>query len=179
MPSIRACPLPEDALLSKYAQAGAYTDCLTTEICRPVSHAAYIEAFYTSRIFKLERLLLAWLMHKPSTDAQARALTSGASDSFAAWRVEARTADQLLICDFLGYTRSWLMIAPPGDGGAAGTRLYFGTAVVPARDTVSGQATWTFSFRMLLPFHKLYARTLLYAARLRLERDIPVSRPAE
>ena len=162
MPSIRACPLPEDALLSKYAQAGAYTDCLTTEICRPVSHAAYIEAFYTSRIFKLERLLLAWLMHKPSTDAQARAL-----------------ADQLLICDFLGYTRSWLMIAPPGDGGAAGTRLYFGTAVVPARDTVSGQATWTFSFRMLLPFHKLYARTLLYAARLRLERDIPVSRPAE
>ena len=107
-------------------------------------------------------------MRKPSTDAQARALASGASSTFAAWRVEARTANQLLVCDFLGYTRSWLMIGPPGDGA---TRLYFGTAVVPARDTVSGQASWTFSFRALLPFHRLYARALLHAACARLERD--------
>src|SRR3569833_1313471 len=139
MPSVRACSLPEAALLSKYMQAGAYTDCLTTEIAKPVSHAAYVEAFYTSRVFKLERFLLTWLVSKPSTDAQARDLASGASDTFAAWRVEERTANQLLVCDFLGYTRSWLMIGPPGDEGV--TRLYFGTAVVPSRDRVFGPAT--------------------------------------
>jgi len=106
-------------------------------------------------------------VRKPSIDVQARDLASGASDSFAAWRVEERSAHQLLVCDFLSYTRSWLMI-DPADNGA--TRLYFGTAVVPARDRVSGQATWSFTFKALLGFHKLYSRALLYAARSRLER---------
>ena len=170
MPSIRACRLPEEALLSKYALAGAYTDCFTTDIAKPVSHAAYVEAFYTSPVFKLERFLLTWVVSKPSSDAQARDLASGASDTFAAWRVEARSTNQLLVCDFLGHTRSWLMIGPTGNRDAASTRLYFGTAVVPARDKVSGQATWTSTFRALLGFHKLYSRALLYAARSRLER---------
>jgi len=166
---IRACTLPEEALLSKYTRAGAYTDCYTTEIARPVSHAAYVEAFYTGPLFKVERFLLALLLSKPSTDAQARDLASGALNKFAAWRVEARCADQLLMCDFLGQTRSWLMIGPPGDS-ASGTRLYFGTAVVPARDKVSGQATFSFAFKALLGFHRLYSRGLLYTARSRLAR---------
>ena len=166
MSSIRACPLPEGALLLKYAQAGAYTDCFTTDMARPAAHAAYVEAFYTSGVFKLERFLLAWLLSKPSTDEQARDLASGAADSFAAWRVEARSPNQLLVCDFLGYTRSWLMSDQPDNGGA---RLYFGTAVVPASKRVSGQATWTFSFKALLGFHKLYSCALLRAARWRLE----------
>ena len=50
------------------------------------------------------------------------------------------------------------MIGPPVNGDAAVTRLYFGTAVVPARDKVSRQATWTFTFKALLGLHKLYAR---------------------
>ncbi len=170
MSSIRACVLPEEALLSKYARAGAYTDCYTAEIARPVSHAAYVEAFYTCRLFKFERFLLTWLVFKPSTDAQARELASGASDSFAAWRVEERSANQLLVCDFLGRTRSWFMIGPPSTGGTARTRLYFGTAVMPVRDKVSGQARMGFAFKSLLAFHKLYSRGLLYAARSRLTR---------
>ncbi|HEX4508256.1 MAG TPA: hypothetical protein VH722_21190 [Alphaproteobacteria bacterium] len=170
MPSIRACPLPEGALLSRYAQAGAYTDCFTTEIARPISHAAYVEAFYTTALFKLERFLLTWFVAKPSTDTQARALASGASSTFAAWHVEERSTDQLLVCDYRGYTRSWLMIGPSGDGGASLTRLYFGTAVVPARDRVSGRAKWSFPFKALLGFHKLYSRALLHAARCRVER---------
>ena len=150
--------------------AGAYTDCFTTDIPHPVSHAAYVEAFYTTTLFKLERFLLTWLMSKPSTDAQARDLASGAANTFAAWGVEERSAHQLLMRDFLGYTRSWFMIGPPDDGDAALTRLYFGTAVVPAHDKVSGQATWTFTFKALLGFHTLYSRALLHAARSRLER---------
>jgi hypothetical protein len=136
-----------------------------------VSLAAYVEAFYTGRLFKLERFLLAWLLSKPSTDAQARELASGTASSFAGWQVEARSADQLLMCDFLGYTRSWLMVGPPTTGDAGSTRLYFGTAIVPARDRVSGQATWSLSFKALLPFHKIYARALLRGARSRLGRS--------
>jgi hypothetical protein len=170
MSSIRACALPEEALLSKYARAGAYTDCYTAEIAKQVSHAAYVEAFYTCTLFKLERLLLAGLVFKPSTDAQARDLASGASGAFAAWRVEERCADQLLMCDFLGRTRSWLMIGPPSGGGTGCTPLYFGTAVMPVRDKVSGRPRMGFAFRSLLAFHKLYSRALLYAARSRLTR---------
>ncbi len=33
------------------------------------------------------------------------------------------------------------MIGPPDDGGGTGTRLYFGTAVVPVVSKVSGRAT--------------------------------------
>jgi hypothetical protein len=170
MSSIRPCALPKDALLSKYARAGAYTDCFTADIAKPVSHAAYVEAFYTCRLFKVERFLLTWLVFKPSTDAQARELASGASNSFAAWRVEERSANQLLVCDFLGQTRSWLMIGPPSHGGAGTTRLYFGTAVIPVRDKASGQARMSFAFKSLLPFHRLYSRALLYTARSRLSR---------
>jgi hypothetical protein len=170
MSSIRACPLPESALLSKYAQAGAYTDCYTAEIAGPVSHAAFVEAFYTCWLFRLERLVLALLVHKPSTDAQARALASGASSTFAAWRVEARTVDQLLVCDFMNRTRSWFMIGPAGEGGAGSTRLYFGTAVVPVIGKVSGQATMGVAFKALVGFHRLYSRALLSAARARLVR---------
>ena len=170
MSSIRACALPEEALLSKYTRAGAYADCFTAEIARPASHAAFVEAFYTSPLFKVERFLLTWLVRKPSTDAQARDLASGASGRFAAWRVEERNANQLLVCDFLGQTRSWLMIGPPGNGAAGYTRLYFGTAVIPVRDKVSGQSRMSFAFKSLLPFHKLYSRALLYAARSRLSR---------
>ena len=170
MSSIQACALPEQALLTKYARGGAYTDCYAAEVARPVSHAEYVEAFYTGALFKLERLLLAWFVSKPSTDAQAKELASGVLDTFAAWRVEERGSDQLLMCDLSGRTRSWLMVAPAGSGGSAFTRLYFGSAVVPVLHKPSGQATLGFTFKALLGFHKLYSRALLCAARSRLAR---------
>ena len=173
MSSIQPCPLPEQALLAKYTLGGAYTDCFATQIGRPVSHAEYVEAFYTGALFKLERLLLALFVSKPSTDAQVKALASGALATFAAWRVEGRSADQLLMCDYAGRTRSWLMVAPEGAGGSATTRLYFGSAVVPVIDKASGRARMGFMFKALLGFHKLYSRALLSAARSRLARTTP------
>jgi hypothetical protein len=171
MSSIQACALPEQALLGKYAQRGVYTDCYSAEVSRVVSHAEYVEAFYTGAVFKLERLLLAWLASKPSTDAQAKALASGALNSFAAWRVEARSTDQLLMCDLSGRTRSWLMVASLRIGDSTRTRLYFGSAVVPVADKASGRARIGFLFKALLGFHKLYSRVLLHAARSRLARQ--------
>jgi len=159
--SVNACALPEQALLIRYARSGAYTDCYATDVPRPVSHAEYVEAFYTGAVFKLERLLLAWFAARPSTDAQARDLASGALSSFAAWRVEERNASQLLMRDFSGRTRSWLMVEPLGAGA---TRLYFGSAVVPARDQATGRASMGVAFKALLGFHKLYSRVLLRGA---------------
>jgi hypothetical protein len=139
-----------------------------------------VEVFYTGSLFKLERLLLAWLVSKPSTDAQARELARGALSVFSAWTVEDRGIDQLLMCDLAGRTRSWLMVEPLRSGSSTATRLYFGSAVVPARDKTSGKPGLGLLFQSLLGFHKLYSRALLHAARTRLTRSTPpAQRPLE
>jgi hypothetical protein len=162
MSPIQLYALPEHALLGRYAHGGAYTDCFTAEVPTSVSHAEYVEAFYTTAVFKLERLLLAWFVSRPSSDAQAKQLAAGELNSFAAWDVEERSINQLLMSDFKGRTRSWLMVAPVQGTGAANTRLYFGSAVVPIVNKASGQARLGFAFRALLGFHKLYSRVLLF-----------------
>ena len=66
--------LPEDALLQRYREQGAYTDCFAIDVPEQVAHAAYVEAFYTTAVFKLERLLMcdvagstrSWLMTAPA-----------------------------------------------------------------------------------------------------------------
>ena len=169
MTSIEACELPHDALLRRYLGRGAYADCFVTELARPVRHAEYVEAFYTTAVFKLERMLLSWLVDRPSTDVQARELASGHVTSFAAWNVEARETNQVLLSDFQGRTRSWLMSAP--SSGGRSTMLYFGSAVVPIVDQRSGQSRMGLAFQALLGFHKLYSRVLLRAAVGRLARS--------
>lgn len=168
MPIVQNSDLPPDALLRKYRESGAYTDCYAFDVSPPVSQAAYVEAFYTSAVFKIERLLLAWFLSRPATDQQARLLATGQIDAFAAWTVEGRDTRQLLLCDFQKRTRSWLMSAPVNVNGSPGTRRYFGSAVVPVRDRRTGETTMGFVFRALLGFHKLYSRVLLRAAANRL-----------
>jgi hypothetical protein len=161
--------LPAAALLRKYDYEGAYTDCYSTDIAAKVSLPEYVEAFYTTAVFKLERLILKWLVDRPSTDSEANRLARGEVESFAAWSVEGRAQDQLLLCDFQQRTRSWLMVASI-DGGQA-TRLYFGSAVVPVR-TQSGAVSLGSSYQALLGFHKLYSRVLLRAAAARVRRRL-------
>jgi hypothetical protein len=168
MHHIRRCALPADALLQKYERNGAYADCYCTVVAGHVSHAAFVEAFYTTALFKVERRLLAWFVAKPSTDVEASELAAGDRDTFAAWSVEARSADQLLLTDFQAHTRSWLMVAPAQSGAPEATRLYFGSAVVPTARGADGSATLGVTFRLLLGFHTLYSRALLSAARSRL-----------
>ncbi|MDI1342051.1 hypothetical protein [Polaromonas sp.] len=178
MPSIHRSELPPGALLGKYQHGKAYADCYVTQIARHVSHAEFVQAFYTTPLFKLERRLLAWLVSKPSTDAQAGQLASGILDAFAAWSVEERREDQLLMCDFQGRTRSWLMVIPMEGENSRGTRLYFGSAVVPARAARAAARTpdLGLTFRLLLGFHKLYSRALLCSAKSRLMRQRPAQR---
>lgn len=168
---IEPCELPPTALLRRYRDAGAYTDCYTTQIDASVSHSEYVEAFYTTFVFKLERFLLKWLVSKPSTDAEAARLARSEIDSFAAWTVEGRAPDQVLMADYMGRTKSWLMVAPSGDSR---TRLYFGSAVVPARGK-AGKRELGFSFGALLGFHRVYSHVLLGAAAEKLTKERKMS----
>jgi hypothetical protein len=160
--SVQLGKLPKGALLEKYRLDGAYTDCYFVDLPKLVRHAEYVEAFYTTAVFKIERQILALVARRPSSDCEARLLARGEVDRFAAWTVEARTQNQLLLCDFLGRTRSWLMSVGL-DGGDA-TRLYFGSAVVPKRNPTTGQVSFGAAFYALGGFHRAYSRVLLGSA---------------
>jgi hypothetical protein len=153
-------------LHAHYASKGAYLDCYATDIAHPATHADYVEAFYTTWLFKLERWILAWTVSKPSSDAQAHELAHAQRKAFAAWTEEARAENQLLMCDFLGRTRSWLMVSPQ----SGVTRLYFGSVVTARRDERTGRLELGRAYNGLLGFHKLYSRALLAAARSKLQR---------
>ncbi len=169
MLTIESCDIPCNALLGKYIKSCTYTDCYVTDIASTVTHVQYVIAFYTTLIFKLERLILKLAISRPSTDAQVAQLATGTLDEFAAWHVEDRCENQLLLCDFKSRTRSWLMVVPIIEGNHVRTRLYFGSAVVPVVNPKTGEYSLGFVYRALLGFHKLYSVVLLYGAKCRLE----------
>lgn len=169
MSSIRRGELPPSSLLDSYRQQGVYTDCYVIELPGPVSQSGYVEAFYTTALFKVERSILALLASRPATDSQARQLAYGEIDEFSAWSVENRTDNQLLLCDMLGHTRSWLM-SEPGNDSPATTRLYFGSAIIPKQAKLSGEASYGFAFHALSGFHHLYSQALLRSACVRLQK---------
>ena len=159
--SIEKCAVPADIMLDKYSSiTGAYVDSYITEVPGQVSFSEFILAFYTTPLFKLERLILKLFVFKPSTDAQVNQLANGEIDKFAAWTVENRSENELMMCDFLGRTRSWFMVKDNGKQ----TQLHFGSAVVPK----TGETSLDFGFRALLGFHQIYSVLLLYFARSRI-----------
>jgi hypothetical protein len=164
MSLVQRCSMPDASLLQRHVGHGNFTDSYVTTIATAVSQEQFIAAFYTTRLFKLERWILKWTVSRPSSDAEAAELASGVGNAFAAWRVEARTSNQLLMSDLLGNTRSWLMTEPEGKSG---TRLYFGSAVIAKADVRTGQRRLGITFRVLLGFHRLYSRALLNAAHTR------------
>lgn len=172
MTAIQTAELPQVALLNKYKQEGAYTDCYFMDMPRAISKAEYVEAFYTTGVFKVERAILSMLASKPSSDRQAKQLATGKANQFSAWSVEDQTPNQLLLCDFQGRTRSWLMSVVNESGGSTKTRLYFGSAVVPNVDPASGRKSFGFVFHALMGFHRLYSRTLMASACARLMRQV-------
>jgi len=69
------------------------------------------------------------------------------------------------MCDLYGRTRSWLMVTPVTTYGGPGTRLYFGSAVIPVKSAKTGGLTLGPGFRALIGFHRMYSKALLHAAR--------------
>lgn len=170
MPTVSPCPLPEEALLTRYRRAGVYLDCYASHVEADVALPRFVSAFYSTPLFKLERLILRGVLRLPSTDADAVALGLGTRDSFAAWSVEQRRDDQLLLRDLSGRTRSWLMTRPLNIEGKPATQLLFGSAVVPRFNVRHGREGLGWWFRALLGFHRVYSRALLRAACTRLGR---------
>ena len=171
MRAIQASPLPDGALLARYRDMpGAYTDCYAVGVEHAVSARAFIEAFYTTALFKCERFVLM-LIGRGCNDADVRALAAGEADAFAAWTVEGRADTQLLVCDFAKLTRSWLMAGVRPDG-QRGTQLYFGSAVVPRARDRAGNPRPSAAFRLLQPVHAFYARALLRAAASKVSRQV-------
>ncbi|HRI17567.1 MAG TPA: hypothetical protein PL196_03505 [Burkholderiaceae bacterium] len=177
MNHVRPCLLPPGALLVRQGDPQGYADCFVAEVGFAVTLPQFVEAFYRGGVFRVERVLLALALRSPSTDAQAGALARGEIDTFAIWRVEERTGDQMLLRASVGRTRSWFMVAPAAEG--AGTRLYFGSSVAPERGSEPGSAPrMGWAFRALLGFHKAYSRVLLGSARERLARTIRPGAPS-
>lgn len=166
---VRPADLPADAILRRHQGDGAFTDCFVARVSGEIDHADFVAAFYTTWLFKIERTILKLAVSKPSSDEEAVELGLGTRDHFAAWRVEQRAPGQLLLCDFSGRTRSWLMTGTEKNEEVVSTLLYFGSAVVPQVDPATGQASMGAGFRLLLGFHTLYSRLLLRAACARLQ----------
>ncbi len=167
--SVERLSLPSHSLLYRYKARGAFVDCYYVDITCPISQSMYIEAFYTTPLFKLERWILTWLVSRPSTDQQASLLSMAKITRFSAWRVEKRSDNQLLMCDYRERTRSWLMSEP----SKGGVRLYFGSAVVPDSGGTEESQSGGFPkmgnfFKAIQWFHHLYSMALLASARSRL-----------
>lgn len=163
---VEACAVPPDSLLGDYARNGrGYTDCYYIDIGAAVTRADFVCAFYSTWLFKIERALLWLFLRTSSNECEVRRLADDLTDTFAAWRVEARTASELLMCDYCGRTRSWFMVSALNGGGAPPTRLYFGSAVVPAANRKIRGTQLGLVFHVFLGVHKRYSRALLRAAR--------------
>jgi hypothetical protein len=147
--------LPPGTLLERYRVDGGHVDCYVAQVPRNVNLGQLISAFYNSSAFRPERWLLGAVLGKKAGSNDVAQLAAGQTTHFSAWSVEARRDDEILLCDYQGRTRSWLkVLAIEG-----GTRLHFGSAVVPAKSMPERQA-----FSFLMGFHRLYSRLLLGSA---------------
>ena len=144
--------VPEGALLRPYAdRADCFTDAYCADVGRPMALDAYLRAFYATWAFAPEKLLLRLALRRPAQVFEVGPLALGEADCFAAWDVEARTKDEVLLVDLGGRTRSWFKVD--------GSTVYFGSAVVPP----TPGADLGLLFKSLLGFHKVYSRVLLGA----------------
>ena len=168
MGNISSCELPHDALLREYVTGSNFTDCYVARIRKRIVLHEFVSAFYSSPLFTLERLILKWVFSKPSNRSDIEELANGTATTFAAWSVEARRPDELLLKDYLGRTRSWLKCEPVAADDKPQTAVFFGSAVVFSNGIKSSERRSDALFRALLPFHKLYSRALLWSAKRKL-----------
>ena len=168
MLNVRPCEHPPASLLRLCQAEGAYADCYYLDIHRKVPLSEFVAAFYTTYPFKAERCILRLTLGKPSTDQEAAQLGCGDTEAFAIWEVEDRTPDQILLKDFTGRTKSWLMVSGSQAASGPATRLFFGSAVVPKARAGSNLKRMGAGFHSLLCFHKLYSQILLASARYQL-----------
>ncbi len=130
-----------------------------------VTQAQFVEAFYTTPLFKAERFIIKILASRPSTDQEAKDLAAGTTDTFAAWQVTHRSPEQLLLKAQIGRSSSWLMAAPEPASKGQKTTLFFGSAIAGGRtNQETGRQPFRIAFSAVLGLHDVYSRLLLQAA---------------
>jgi len=126
---IQQIDIPADTLIAEHrTRIDGFADSFMTRVPQDVSLATYVEAFYTTPVFRTERMILGLAGHK-SSDQQARNVAQGEADRFAIWGNPIRRDGELLMQEASGATSSWFMTRKDGEG----TELYFGTTVRPGR----------------------------------------------
>ncbi|MEM9967807.1 MAG: hypothetical protein AAF755_06885 [Pseudomonadota bacterium] len=155
----RAIPVPKDALLNRYVETpGAYTDCFEVMSPLSISHDEFLRAFYTTWLFRLERVVLSIALRRWIRDNELDMLVRGRADAFAVWYVEDRRTGEILLRDKSGRTCSYLAVS--GKSGGA-TRLIFGSTVFYS----NRNAPWWLA--AVIPAHVIYSKALLRAAELK------------
>ncbi|NVE95130.1 hypothetical protein [Altererythrobacter lutimaris] len=157
MGKVRACELPEGSLLAGFGGADDYRDCFCREVPGEVSLEQYIERFYSSAVFRPERVVLG-LIGRGASAEDIRALASGESDQIAVWKVVERKPDEILLLSRDTNTASWLAVSSSSE--AVGqtknkTKLLFGSWVGGINES---------RWRVMLAPHVWYSRLLLESA---------------
>jgi len=171
MSKIVETEVPYNALSAQCEKQGAFVDCYYIDIRKEVTLESYLRAFYTTSLFKTERAILSIATFKPAFDAQAVELALGTSENYSVWTVETRLPNQIMLREFTGRTRSWLMAQKSSANEATLTRLYFGSVVLPKAVSESGKSAFGLFFHVLSGFHQIYSRALLSAAYKKLLRN--------
>lgn len=170
MAIIRQIDPPKYSLLKDWQpglvrdESKSYRDCFITDVEHEVDLADFVFAFYTSHLFRLERLILSLAIKSRITEDHARALADGSSDSFAVWTVGERRSNELILCDKFGTTRSWFQISKMPSTTNMATRMYFGSVVVVSSGEPDGCNNINLPVKLSLPFHRLYSRSLIKSA---------------
>ncbi|QZD91391.1 hypothetical protein K3162_07340 [Qipengyuania xiapuensis] len=168
MIQVTAPQLPPESLLARRRGPECYRDAFRASVTGEVSLGELITAFFSSRTFLTERMALH-LIGRGAGHAEIAALAAGRTQRFAAWEVEAREEEELLMHDFLDKTCCWLAVSSRGEDGALDgplpvpetgrTYIWFGTAVREFEGPIVSR---------LRGAHRWYARHLLEAAARRL-----------
>lgn len=164
MSNIIEAEIPPDALSARYVEEAAFVDCYYIEIPKEITLDRYIEAFYTTPLFKVERTILSIATFKAASDREAAELSLEKSNSYSIWTVENRNSNQIILRDFTKKTRSWLMVKTLKNEESVISRLFFGSVVVPSKVSDSGHASFGVLFHLLSRFHLWYSKALLKAA---------------
>ncbi len=166
--SVMVGRIPEAAFLKTYEyKAGCYVDCYYLDVPESVSLPDYVYAFFTSPVFRIERAMLRLFASSQSSDCDVKELATNKGDRLAGWRAMARDDTQMILAVGEGPIRTWFMCGKP-EAAFEGTRLYFGSAVLPTKQSDTGKPEMGRMFRYLLGFHKIYSRVLLRSAKRKL-----------
>jgi hypothetical protein len=168
--NVNSTEVPDGSLLAQYGNESTvkvvnnYCDCYSITINTKINLEEFVYAFYTSKVFRIERRILAIVLKLPATDEHAKQLSLGNADSFSAWTVETRLDNEILLREPKSRTGSWFMVRKDVESATGKTELLFGSVVIPKKH----QDGFGWLFHSLSGFHKLYSCALLNSAKKRL-----------